>query len=120
MFVGVLSMTFRFDGVRSLKAKRMRVRPIVDRCRARYNASVAEVGQQDVHDRAELAATVVSGERAHAERMIETIAREMTSGERVLDWSSEVLSLELASAGVMAPGANPHTDGEVGRWEDYE
>ena len=54
MVVGIGIITFRLHDCRSLKAKRKVVKSIVQRTRNRFNVSMAEVGANDVYQRAEI------------------------------------------------------------------
>lgn len=54
----------RFPGARTLKDKRARLRPVLDRIRARFPVSVAETGQQDTLQRGEFGLAMVASERA--------------------------------------------------------
>jgi len=72
-------------GNRSLKGKRKVLRRIVDRVRHRYNVSIAEVADMDVHQRLVLGLSVVSNEASHAQSMIDTlIGFVSTAGDAVL------------------------------------
>jgi uncharacterized protein YlxP (DUF503 family) len=55
----------------SLKQKRSYVRPIIAALR-KIDVSVAEVGAQDLHGRAEIGVAVVAAEPAQARRVIDT------------------------------------------------
>ena len=59
---------------RSLKAKRSYVRPIVAALR-RFEVSAAEVGDQDVHGRAQLGVAVVSADAGHAGEVLDACER---------------------------------------------
>jgi len=74
MVVGVCQILLSLPGVTSLKAKRSIVRKVLDRTKNRFNVSAAEVGQQDAHRRATLGFAVVSGDRRHANSMLDSIA----------------------------------------------
>ena len=74
MVVGVCQISLSLPGVTSLKAKRSIVRKVLDRTANRFNVSVAEVGQQDAHRQAMLGFAVVSGDRRHANSMLDSIA----------------------------------------------
>jgi len=50
---------------------------MIDRTRARFNASVAEVGDLDVHRRAVIGVSVVSNEAKHATSMLTNITSTM-------------------------------------------
>jgi uncharacterized protein YlxP (DUF503 family) len=56
---------------RSLKQKRSYLRPIIAALR-KVDVSVAEVGAQDLHGRAEIGVAVVAAEPAQARRVIDT------------------------------------------------
>jgi len=75
MFVGVLRLTFHIPAARSLKEKRSVVRKFRDRVRARYDVSIAEIGEQDVHQRAVFGVAVVSGDAAVCDSVLEQVAR---------------------------------------------
>ncbi len=95
MIVGVCQISLSLPGVASLKAKRSIVRKVLDRTANRFNVSVAEVGQQDAHRRALLGFAVVSGDRRHANSMLDSIAEfvEGSADAVVLDRSTELVSL---------------------------
>jgi len=79
MEVYVLSakLTFNIPGAGSLKDKRQVRRSIIEKARNRYNASISEVGAQDVHQTLIIGIAVVSGEKVHAENSINEIIRFM-------------------------------------------
>jgi uncharacterized protein YlxP (DUF503 family) len=57
-------MDFHIPGCRSLKEKRGVVKRLVERTRAKYNVSIAEVEDNDVHQRAIVGFAVVGNELA--------------------------------------------------------
>jgi uncharacterized protein YlxP (DUF503 family) len=63
------------DQSHSLKEKRMVLRRIKDRIRERLGIQVAEVGDQDIWQRAELGAAVVSSDRTKALELIDEVVR---------------------------------------------
>lgn len=63
MFVCVARVTLQIPESGSLKAKRQVLRRITDRVKARFNASVAEVDDNDLWQKAQLAVAVVGNER---------------------------------------------------------
>lgn len=73
MFVCVARLTLEMPESGSLKTKRQLVRRVSDRVKARFNASVAEVDEQDVWQRAVLGLSVVSNEARHAADQMQTI-----------------------------------------------
>ena len=54
MVIGVVKLTLRIPGCRSLKEKRKVVKSMVGRIRNHFNVSAAEVGANDIHQRAEI------------------------------------------------------------------
>jgi uncharacterized protein YlxP (DUF503 family) len=54
MVVGMGILTFRLHDCRSLKAKRSVVKSLVAQMRNHFNASVAEVGANDIYQRAQI------------------------------------------------------------------
>ena len=61
----------------SLKDKRQICRSVVDKTRQRFNASIAEVDTQDIHQTLTIGIAVVSGDVAHAQRSLDEIIRFM-------------------------------------------
>ena len=68
-------MEIHVPASRSLKAKRQVVWRILDRARSRFQVAAAEVGGQKTWQRAELGFAVVSGDKRHADEMIDKIVR---------------------------------------------
>ncbi len=62
MVVGVARMVFRIHGCHSLKEKRSVVKSMVTRLRNAFNASVAEIALNDVHQRAEIGVAMVGND----------------------------------------------------------
>ncbi len=74
MFVGVLRLTFHIPHARSLKEKRSVTRKFRDRVRARWDVSIAEVGAQDLHQKAVFGVAVISGEASVCDSLLQEIA----------------------------------------------
>jgi len=70
-------LTFYIPQSTSLKDKRHVSRSLIDKARRRFNASIAEVDTQDVHQTLTIGIAVVSGEVSHAEQSLDTIIRFM-------------------------------------------
>lgn len=94
MFVGVLRLTFHIPQARSLKDKRSVVRKFRDRVRGRFDVSIAEVGDQDLYQRAVFGVGVVSSEATVCDSVLEKVAREAeTQPECVLtDRQTEIVT----------------------------
>ncbi len=59
MVVGIGIITLRLHECRSLKGKRKIVKSIIGQLRNNFNASVAEVGANDIYQRAEIGVSLV-------------------------------------------------------------
>jgi uncharacterized protein YlxP (DUF503 family) len=75
MHVGVLTLTFHIPHARSLKEKRSVVRRFRDRIRARFDVSIAEVGAQDLLQRAVFGVSVVSSDAAVCDSVLAKVAQ---------------------------------------------
>jgi uncharacterized protein len=71
--VVVLVWELSIPGCRSLKAKRTVLRSLTDRMKNRFNLSVAETDFQDVHDRAQITAALVTSDGRQAESLSDRI-----------------------------------------------
>lgn len=63
MVVGLGIITFRLHDCRSLKGKRKVIKSIIKQIQNRFNISVAEVGANDVYQRAEIGFALVGNDR---------------------------------------------------------
>ena len=63
MIVGTGLITLRLYDCRSLKGKRKVVKSMISRLRNSFNASVAEVGSNDVYQRAEIGFSMVGNDK---------------------------------------------------------
>jgi uncharacterized protein len=73
MVLGVCQLQLILPENHSLKGKRSVVRSICARVRQTFNVAIAEVGEQDVWQVAELGFAVVSTDGRHADRMVAEI-----------------------------------------------
>ncbi|MCK5796388.1 MAG: DUF503 domain-containing protein [Deltaproteobacteria bacterium] len=73
MVLGVCRLNLYFSESASLKAKRQRLRRIVERVRAKFNVAVAEVGQQDTWQRSSVGISVVGNAEDHVDAMLDRI-----------------------------------------------
>ena len=111
MVVGVLRVMLEFEGVRSLKEKRMHMRRVIDRARHSFNAAISEVGSQDNLDQGEIGVCVTSSERGHANEMVDTIASFIEAEHRVRGRKVEFIHIGEDHGQVR---------GVVGAWSDFE
>jgi uncharacterized protein YlxP (DUF503 family) len=63
MVVGIGIITFRLHECRSLKSKRKIVKSIVHQVRNKFNVSIAEVGSNDIYQRADIGFSLVGNNR---------------------------------------------------------
>lgn len=89
----VLHAELFFPEAHSLKEKRMELRRLKDRLHAHYNVSVAEVGYQDLWQRALVAVAAVSGERAQLEQLARRLVDEM---ERLIPGALTHFDMDLS------------------------
>ncbi len=73
MFVGICRLELHLAGNNSLKGKRRIIRSMIERTRAKFNISVAEVADNDVLRRAVIGAAVVGNSSAHVDAMLGNI-----------------------------------------------
>ncbi|MBI2914912.1 MAG: DUF503 domain-containing protein [Firmicutes bacterium] len=75
MVVGICRLELGLYENASLKGKRRVIKSIIDRVRARYNVSVAEVGGHELWQRASLGLAFVSTDSSHVQRVLSTVVR---------------------------------------------
>jgi len=77
----------------SLKDKRAVLKSLKDRLHQRFNVSVAETAHQDLWQRAEITAAVVSTDRRHAESVLREADRLVAGadGAHIVDTSTSYL-----------------------------
>lgn len=75
MFVGVCHVTLRLPENSSLKGKRQVLLSISQRLRNKFNVAVAEVGDTERWQIAELGVSCVSNDAAHAHDQLDSVVR---------------------------------------------
>ena len=137
MVVGVLRLTLYIHGAASLKDKRQVLRKVTDRLRSRFNVSVAEVGDNDVWQRAVVGIVAVANDHSFVNEVLDKCARdagaiaEIVNREMEIETYSEMYGdafgqkPELGGAaasgfGLQASGAEPGSSGPPGRGEPSE
>lgn len=73
MVIGTCTIIILVPGSASLKDKRRVVRSIVAKIRSKFNVSIAETGNLDSWQVAELGLACVSNSSRHADEMIQTV-----------------------------------------------
>lgn len=77
MIIGACSLDLYLPECHSLKEKRMLLNRLRGRIIGKFNVALAEVGQQDLWQRATLAVVSVSNERAVLDRLFQQVAGEV-------------------------------------------
>ena len=90
MVVGVLRLTLYIQGASSLKDKRQVVRKVVDRLRSRFNVTVAEVGDNDIWQRAVIGIGAVSNDRSFVNEVLDKCARDAGKIAEILNREMEI------------------------------
>jgi uncharacterized protein YlxP (DUF503 family) len=100
MVVGVCKVSLMISASESLKEKRAVLRHIKDKVQHKFNCAIAEIGDQDLLQSAELGFTVVSNEAGFTQSMVQKIllyiedlaAAKVTSDEQdYIDYGDESL-----------------------------
>ena len=73
MVLGTLKIEFRLFDNRSLKGKRKVVWSMVDKVKAKFNVSVAEVGSNDKWQKIELGISAIGNDRRHIDSSLNHI-----------------------------------------------
>jgi uncharacterized protein len=79
MILGTLSVRLRLRGNRSLKEKRRIVKSLVTRIHNRFNVTIAEVGDNDLHQSAVLGVACVANDSAHVHSVLDRVLGTMAS-----------------------------------------
>ena len=82
MVVGVIVWELEVFGAQSLKDKRRVVKSLKERLQSRFQVSAAETKYQDLWQRAEISACVVSGEQRHVDEVLDSMDRLVTGDMR--------------------------------------
>jgi uncharacterized protein YlxP (DUF503 family) len=95
MVVGIGIITLRIHDCRSLKAKRKVVKAIIAQIRNGFNASVAEIGSNDVYQRAEIGFALVGNSRSLVNSKIDKIfnTAEDSGLAEILDTEMEIMTI---------------------------
>lgn len=82
--VVVLVWELSIPGCRSLKEKRTVLRSLTDRMKNRFNLSVAETDYQNVHERAQITAALVTSDGRQAESLSDRVDRFVAEDGRLM------------------------------------
>lgn len=95
MFVAVARVTLSIPEAGSLKSKRHVVHKVLDKVKARFNVSAAEVADLDLWQRATLGVAAVANEHTFAQESVSKVVKfiEEMYVAPVVSWTSEVIPL---------------------------
>ena len=91
MFVGVCKLELHLAGNQSLKGKRQVLRSITQRVRNEFNVGIAEVGDQDLWQAAQIGICCVSNEASHADEMLSKVVAFIGNNH----WGAEIVDYEI-------------------------
>lgn len=96
MRVGVLHVDLHIEAAQSLKSKRQVLRSLKDRLSARFNVSVAEVGSQDLWQRAEIGIALVALDAKRADAALRKVEGHIRShpGAVVLEIQRAIIDVQ--------------------------
>ena len=95
MVIGTGIITFRLYDIHSLKGKRKIIKSLISRLRNSFNASIAEVGANDVLDRAEVGFSITGNDRRLVNSKIDKLinmAEDMGLAE-IIDSEIEIINM---------------------------
>ena len=75
MYVLSARLVFYIPHALTLKDKRQVSRSLIQKTKQRYNASIAEIDTQDIHQTLTIGIAVVSGSMAHGENSLNEVVR---------------------------------------------
>jgi uncharacterized protein YlxP (DUF503 family) len=96
MIVGAAIVRLHLPASRSLKDKRQVVKSVVERVKGRFNVSVAEIGEHDVWQVAEIGIACATNQPGHADDILRTVVdfiEESRLDVEVLDVISDVVTV---------------------------
>ena len=95
MVIGLGVVTLRLHDCRSLKEKRTVVKSVIGQVRNHFNASVAEIDDNDIYQRAQIGFSLVGNDRAVINSKIDKIfnAAENMALAQITETRMEILSI---------------------------
>ena len=74
--IALLTLDIHIPHAQSLKDKRMIIRSLKDRLRAKFNVSVSEVDHQDLWQRTQISAVTVGPDESFLEKVLQEVSLE--------------------------------------------
>ncbi len=104
MNVGIVRVALRLHGNQSLKEKRKVVKSLIEKSRHRFNVSVAEVADQNLHQKATIGVAVIGSDSRVLNSLLDRIVNFMESLGL-----AEIVAVEME---LIPVGDGKHTDSE--------
>ena len=92
IFVGLLTVDLYIAEANTLKDKRQVLQSLLTRLQNRLNVAVAEVGNNDIHRRAQIALTTVSNSQAQVQRVMAATSQ-LINSEPTVEVETETLEI---------------------------
>jgi uncharacterized protein YlxP (DUF503 family) len=112
MTVGLARVTIFVAGSHSLKEKRSVVRRLKDLVTQKFNVSIAEVGENDVWQRAVIGLALVGNERRFVESQLDEVLAFVRAKAEVLDETKELQT--FSDVDPLSVGEPPYKHWEPG------
>ena len=90
MVVGICRVHLLIPESQSLKEKRVVLRRIKDKAQQKFNLAIAEVGDNDLWQRAIIGVAVIGGDRRFAESALDEVVRFVRNEAEVTDVEREI------------------------------
>ncbi len=94
MNVGICKIKLRIPENQSLKGKRQVIKSVIDRVKAKFNVSIAEVDDQDLWQISTIGIVSVSNHSPHVNEVLSKVVNyvsQNTYGAEMLDYEIEVI-----------------------------
>jgi len=90
MFIGLLTLNLHLPGCDELKEKRHRIKGVLEKAANRFNVSISEVDDQDLHQSAVIAAVMVNSDRKIIEQVLQKVEDIFDGGNGIIISASEI------------------------------
>jgi uncharacterized protein YlxP (DUF503 family) len=93
MIVGILSVSVHIPGSQSLKDKRQVIKSLIERTRNRFNVAMAEIGDQDLWQKALFGVVCIANEKKIVNQMLDKVLNFIRSVPLIslIDYQIEIL-----------------------------